>query len=203
MADFAIDLHSGGNSLLHLPCSLMRKSPDLDRRAQMVAMVKAFGAPIALVKSGQPLEYGLPDRGIAGAAERCGVPLISSELGGGGAVDRQGLAIAEDGIRRVLHHLGVLKDPDVGPAPDCRLMEVAGSADFVFASAGGVCEPLVGLGDRVETGQPAAMIYSPEEPSREPVTERFAASGEIVCQGSKGRVQHGDCLFHVARDYTA
>ncbi|MBS7706295.1 succinylglutamate desuccinylase/aspartoacylase family protein [Chelatococcus asaccharovorans] len=199
--DFIIDLHSGGSSLLHSPCTLMRLTPDLGRRDVLVDAVRAFGAPLCLVKAGQPNEEGLLDRGIAGAAERCGKPLISSELGGGGTVSTRGLAIAERGIRRTLAHLGVLTEyNDTDDSQPVRLVELGGDDYFVFASADGVYEPLKELGDVVAKGEPAARIWFPEAPTKAPVIERFRHDGLVICQRSTGRTSHGDCLYHLAID---
>ncbi len=198
--DFIIDLHSGGTSLLHSPCSLMRFSTDPVRRASLLSAVRAFGAPLCLVKSGQPGEEGLLDRGLAGAAERCGKPLISSELGGGGTVSRHGLEIAERGVRSVLRHWDLLSDGGQTIESDVRMVQLGGDDYFVFASADGVYEPLRDLGDMVIKGEPAARIWFPEDPTRPPITERFRHDGLVVCQRSIGRTSRGDCLYHLASD---
>ena len=70
MADFVIDPHAGGASMPHAPCAMIRKSKDADRYRRMIGALKAFGAPFALVKSGQPGGEGkltrLGGRGRAG-----------------------------------------------------------------------------------------------------------------------------------------
>lgn len=199
--DLIIDLHSGGSSLLHSPCSLMRSSADPARRALLVSAVRAFGVPLCLVKSGQPGEEGLLDRGLAGAAERCGKPLVSSELGGGGTVSRLGLDIAERGIRSVLRLWGLLCDGgEIIGGQDLRMVELAGDDYFVFASDDGVYEPLHDLGDVVTRGEPAARIWFPDDPARQPIVVRFRHDGLVICQRSIGRTSRGDCLYHLATD---
>jgi uncharacterized protein len=55
----------------------------------------------------------------------------------------------------------------------------------------------------VKKGQPAGAVHFMDDPAREPVETRFAASGLVLCERIPGRVERGDCLFHLASDYKA
>ena len=46
MADYAVDLHSGGVSLVYSPCALVRESGPVDRIVRTMAAQDAFGAPL-------------------------------------------------------------------------------------------------------------------------------------------------------------
>ncbi len=196
IADFAIDLHSGGSSLMYLPSALATPSEDDQLAATQLNMLRAFAAPLAY------FAYpGGEDRTMLAAANRAKVAAIGTELGGSGTASVQSVAIAERGVRRVLKHIAVLPDVDVGQDPlPTRIMEVCGSDYYVYSPDYGLWEPLVELGDDVCAGQAAAAVYCPQTPWREPVLTHFAQSGTIICRRVPGLVERGDCLFHLATD---
>lgn len=196
IADFAVDLHSGGSSLMYLPSALAVPVEDGRLREIQIGMLKAFGAPIAYVSdpAGENRTF------LAGAA-RASVAAIGTELGGSGTASVESVGVAERGVRRVLKHVGSLPDIDLGQTPPpTRLMEIRGRDDFVYSPDYGLWEPLVNLGDDVRAGQPAAAVYCPQTPWRDPVLAHFAASGKVICRRVPGLVERGDCLFHLAAD---
>lgn len=198
ISDFAVDLHSGGSSLMYLPSALATPTPNAELAATELEMLRAFAAPLAY------FAYpGGEDRTMLAAAHRAGVAAIGTELGGSGTTSVESVAIAERGVHRILKHIGITPDLNVGEdPPPTRLMEVRGSADYVYSPDYGLWEPLADLGDDVEAGQPAAAVYCPQTPWREPVLAEFAQSGTIICRRVPGPVERGDCLFHLAADYT-
>ena len=56
------------------------------------------------------------------------------------------------------------------------------------------------LYERVKKGQPAGAVQFVDNPMREPVMAHFAHDGMIICKRVPGRVERGDCLFHLATD---
>lgn len=196
ISDFAVDLHSGGSSLMYLASALATPAANDDLAATQLDMLRAFAAPLSY------FAYpGGEDRTMLAAANRAGVAAIGTELGGSGTTSVESVAIAERGVRRVLKHVGSLPDIDVGEdLPPTRLMEVRGSSDYVYSPDYGLWEPLVDLGDDVQAGQTAAAVYCPQTPWREPVLAHFAQSGTIICRRVPGPVERGDCLFHLAAD---
>jgi hypothetical protein len=196
MADYAVDLHSGGSSLMYIPSALTIAVEDEKRAARQLEMLREFAAPLGYVAW-----PGGEDRTMLAAANRAGVTAIGTELGGSGTASVQSVAIAERGVRRVLKHVGSLPDADVGedPAPT-RIMEVCTSDYYVYSPDYGLWEPLADLGDDVQSGQAAAAVYCPQTPWREPVLTHFAHSGTIICRRVPGPVERGDCLFHLATD---
>ncbi|MSO93031.1 MAG: deacylase [Rhodospirillales bacterium] len=196
MCDYVIDLHSGGSSLMILVSSLFKKSHDDKRTARSIELMRVFGAPVGFID--------LKDSSgtMSAAALRQGPIHLSTELGGGGTVTVEALRIAEEGTRRVLKHVGALRpNYPVKPGVETRVVTVGGPDYYVHAFDQGLCEPLVELGDEVKKGQPAALIHFPEAPAREPVTARFGRAGLVLCKRMGGRVEIGDCLFHLATDY--
>jgi predicted deacylase len=141
------------------------------------------------------------DRTYGAAVERHGKLFLCGEFGGYAACNADGVAIVEDGLRRVLHTLGVTPD-DNPPAPrhDTRWLKVDGARHYVFASRAGVAEPVFELGDRVEKDQLAARVFDPYAPWSAPQELRFAGNGVVVCKRSFARVEAGDCLAVLAAD---
>jgi uncharacterized protein len=198
MADFVFDLHSGGSSLMYIASTLVARPADAGKRAEAIERLKLFGAPIAMI-------FDLPqgeDRTLTGACLRAGVPYLGSELGGSGTVTPSVLAYAEKGTARVLHHLGVLREPlHKEPPGKTRLVVVGGLDYYCYAPDSGLFEPFVDLGAEVKAGQEAGAVHFPDTPWREPSLAHFGHDGIVVCKRIPGKTERGDCLFHLASDY--
>ena len=197
-ADYSFDFHSGGSSLTYIPSALAPRHPDARKMKTTVALMKAFGAPISYIAA-------VPQGGgktFTSASYRQGVISMGTELGGGGLVTPGALKVAEDGMRRVLAHIGLLKGK-VPPPPPTRLMEIGDDDYYIYASDGGLFEPLVELGAEVKKGQPAARIHFHHTPWREPELLRFKRAGFVLCKRVPARCERGDCLFHLGTDLRA
>jgi len=192
MADVLLDLHSGGASMIYLPTALARHTSDPVRAAKLDELLRVFAAPVSV--------FGSPagareDRTLEAAAERRGVVNLGIELGGGAWVTPSALAVARRGVRRVMRHMGLVRDAE--EAPPTAMMTLDSEDCFVFAGDWGLFEPLVALGEEVAAGQPVGRVHCIETPWREPATERFRTGGRLVCLRARGRVDRGDCLGHV------
>ena len=195
-ADLVLDLHSGGYSLDYLPSALARLTGEDRRDARTLELLDVFAAPISYITTG----LGESRTSIA-ASERVGIPLLDSELGGGGTVSIEGTRLAEQGVRRILEHMGIVRETDLlKKRPKTRLMEVKNASYYVFASQRGLFEPHVDLGATVRKGQSAGVVHLMDEPGREPILTTFSAAGLVICKRVPGRVERGDCLFHLATD---
>lgn len=197
--DYAFDFHSGGSSLMYIPSALCSREADPERFKRALERLRVFGAPIGYFAS-QPQQTQGEDRTLGAGAQRNGVETMGTELGGSGKVTPSILKIAEDGIKRLLAHVGVYKGK-VKPPPPVRLVEVGGNDYFVYAPDVGVFEPLAELGDEVKKGQPAAAIHFHDTPWRKPSIARFERDGTVICMRIPGRTERGDCLFHLGTDY--
>ena len=201
MADYYIDLHSGGSSLMYLPTVILGDSqmPDEIRQVKL-ELGRAFGAPYSfLFPSGQGDNATTSD-----AATHHGVISLGTEMGGTGTVTPECLRICEGGARRVLRHLGVWHgsvSPNEAPPVESRVLTAHSWDFFTYASEDGVFEPKVELGDEVEAGPLAGLIHEPETPWREPTDVHFNAAGVVICKRIPGRAERGDCLFHLGADH--
>ncbi len=198
LADYLHDLHSGGASLRYLPFCSMRKSSDAALNERSLEALQAFGAPLSLV-------WGYsPENRLAGtAAAHRGLVSLGGEFGGGGDVNRSGLAMLEHGIHNFLRFTGVLADTSAfePTSSKTRLMQVSSRDHYVYATEAGLLEPVVDLGDNVKKGQLAGQIHFVDNPARAPQACYFRTAGMVVCQRHLGRVERGDCVAHLATDY--
>lgn len=194
-ADYLVDLHSGGSSLLYLPSALIADGRTEEEGARLRALAAAFGLPNTLVH-----EWYEPGYFSSSGATRQGALSITTELGGAGMITPEILSLAEAGLRRLLGHMGVLDAAAVPEpnAPETRYLQVDNKLHYLYASEPGLFEPLVELGERVAAGQPGARLHFPETPGKAPVTEHFLGAGLVVCKRVPALSRRGDCLFHLA-----
>jgi predicted deacylase len=123
---------------------------------------------------------------------------VGTELGGGGTVSLEALAVCRRGVRRVLAHLGVLADGPATAPTEGEVLELPGPRAYVFASTEGVFEPFHDLGREVREGEPAGRIHRPTDPAREPETVAYQADGILYGRRQPGRVVAGNCCLVVA-----
>ena len=200
MADYVLDLHSGGSSLMYLPTVILggeRMTPAV--RQEKLELGRAFGAPYTfLFPDGQ----GSNATTAAATANR-GAIWIGTEMGGSGTVTRECLRICEGGTHRVLRHLGVWRgavSTDEAPAVASRLLTAHSWDYFTYAPEDGLFEPRAELGDEVEAGQLAGFMHEPATPGLAQVPVHFEVAGLVVCTRVPGRTERGDCLFHLGVD---
>jgi len=192
-ADVVLDLHSGGTSLNYLPSSVTLAADDTALLEQSKQLMRLFGAP-----------YGVVFEGRAGigssydAALRNKIIRIGTELGGRAWVNPAYRQICEDGVLRILGHFGVINTVDIPQPPEVRFVKVAAKS-FVYATAEGIFEAAVSLGDNVKAGDLAGKIYFPATPLRPAEHIHFDDDGMVICERAVASCQTGDCLFHLGK----
>jgi predicted deacylase len=197
MADLAIDLHAGGRSCDYVPCALIRSGGTEDEHRELADLAVAFGAPITSISDGSG---GGGRTTFSAAGQKVGVPVLTAELGGAAALSREGLAIAEQGLRRVLHRYGLLSGTIDNPASPTRFMRVRGRGAFVYAMRRGLFEPAVELGAVVQAGQLAGVIHAIDRPWQAPEPISFTESGMVACRRAPMLTEPGDCLYKLLID---
>ena len=194
LCDAAIDLHSGGKASFFQPCSLPTHTADRDLAARNMALAQVFGLPL-IWRLGSHND----NRSVNAAAERAAVPMIATELGGGGGVDPAITDAAEQGIRNVLGHLGMLQVQPPPPPPQ-RIVEIASPHDSLYAPATGLYDRAITAGDMVEAGQGAGRFHYITEPERPPVQLTLPGAGMVLAHTNRGMVTRGEMLALVVRD---
>ncbi len=199
--DYALDLHSGGGSLMYLPSALAARDGSDEYYRRCLDLLEAFGAPVSYIAAA-PQGGG---RTFTSACCRKGVVVIATELGGAGQLSQATIDVARDGLLRALAHAGMLDGKTIAiPKPrKTRLTELGGNDYYVYASESGVYEALVEPGAEVSRGQPAARIHFYDTPWREPALLSFERDGLVLCKRQPARCERGDCLFHLGSDVTA
>ena len=79
-------------------------------------------------------------------------------------------------------------------------MEIKGRHYYVYAPEPGLFEPAIELGSDVVAGQLAGHVHFIDNPARAPVPCHFKTDGMVICRRALGRVERGDCVFHLATD---
>lgn len=197
MADLAIDLHAGGQSCDYIPCALIRSGGTEKEQRELADLAIAFGAPVTSVSDGSG---GGGRTTFSAAGQGIGVAVLTAELGGRATLSREGLAIAEQGLRRVLKRFGILPGVKTDTASPTRFMRVWGREAFVYAMRKGLFEPAVELGAVVQSGQPAGVIHCIDRPWQEPEPVAFTGDGLVACRRAPMLTAPGDCLYKLLVD---
>ena len=199
MAEYVIDLHTGGRSMGFLPCAHMHLAPDPLQRDRMRRAAEAFLTEVTFLYA-DVAGTGL----LTTAAERQGKIVITTEMGGAELVPASIHRQCQAGLRNVLIHCGVLRGQEktraeagLGPA---RWVESLDRADYRFAPESGLYENCVELGEEVTKGGLLGQIHSIENPDREPVRVEAHADGLLVANRGPSIVGQGDCVACLAHD---
>ncbi len=192
MADWAMDFHSGDRSSQFLLSGFLCSCADIAMHERNVEFASVFAAPYTFVVDGTGWQIGYDPQ-----AHNQGVPLISTELGGGGGVTAVSVETGRRGLRRVLHWLEVYPDEaPAEPTPETKWLKFWGLDANIPSPTDGLFEPLVSFGDRVSAGQPAARVHLTWRPGKfETVT--FPHDGTVAVMRRYAAVRAGDYLFSV------
>ncbi|MDX1501891.1 MAG: succinylglutamate desuccinylase/aspartoacylase family protein [Thermoanaerobaculia bacterium] len=178
--DLGIDLHTGSLHRTNLP----QVRGDLeDPRVRSLA--EAFQAP--LIYPAKPIKGSL-----RAAAKKRGIPLIVFEGGEPMRFNPGVIAAGEEGVLRVLRHVGLA---DGAPAPPARPTFEATGSKWVRAGRSGIFRQRVRLGERVERGELLGEIGDAFPGKTRPVKARDA--GIVIGHTNKPLVHQGDALVHI------
>ncbi len=194
--DAVIDLHSGGKASFFQPSTLISEMSDTALAAASDDLARAFGLPLVWM-----LGKHNDNRSVNAAAERAGVPMIATELGGGGGVHPEITNMAETGLRNCLVHLSILKGTKPG-SEITRRVSIASPLHSVYAPADGLFDRQISAGQDVARNQSAGLLHFPLEPSRTPLPLRFSTSGFVLAHGNRGMVRRDELLALIAQDVT-
>ena len=194
-SDVVVDLHSGGSSMIFEPCAVIHHLDDLQQMKETVSATRSFGAPISLVLR-ELDSTGMLDTVV----EESGKIFISTELGGGGFVSPQTLSIAENGIRNILSHFGILPNIDK-TVPVTRFMETPENGGYLMSPNAGLYEPLIELGEQVNKGQLIGRLHSLTEIDSPALEITSQIEGMLVTRAGRAPVKHWDTIAVIAADF--
>lgn len=192
LADYVLDIHSGGKTLEFVPFCCAHRLPDKAHEAACVAAMRAFSAPYSMMLL-EIDSVGMYDT----AAEEMGKVFISTELGGGGTTRPSTIAIAKRGVSNLLIHAGILKG-SLEQSPSQTLDMPSGDC-FTFSDRDGLIEPCVDLGKRVRKGDVIARVWPVDRTGAEPAQYCAAMDGMLAGRHYPGLVKAGDCIAVTAQ----
>ena len=193
IADVVMDIHSGGKSMIFLPCTILHRVHDDTQFQAMLAAAKVWGAPYAFIYADVAGEGLLPVQ-----AERMGKLVITTEMGGAGQCSPDVLRIAETGIRNVMIHVGLMQGQLQSQPDRVEVVVASNKEDYHFSPADGIYESCLEVGAAVEKGQPLGQVHFPERCDRPPEPVIAQTSGILICRRFPARTRQGDCVATIA-----
>ncbi|MEH6403745.1 MAG: N(2)-acetyl-L-2,4-diaminobutanoate deacetylase DoeB [Sneathiella sp.] len=191
LADYVLDIHSGGKTLDFVPFCAAHVLDNKVQQEQCVAAMHAFNAPYSVML----LEVdatGMYDT----AAEEMGKIFISTELGGGGSATATSITIAKKGINNLLRHVGVLTGSlEIGKTVN---LDMPDHRCFISSESAGLLELCVELGDDVTSGQLLARVYDIERTDGIPKEYHSPLDGIFTARHFPGLIGMGDIVGVVA-----
>ena len=197
LADFVVDIHSGGRSMHFLSSVNMHRVSDTAQMKAMLEAGKAWGAPYVFIYKDVAGSGLLPSY-----AESLGKVTLGTELGSASQFGVGTLKIAASGIRNALALQGLLLNHK--PAPSAQEPQIVASElqnDYVMSPADGVFEPFVELGDSVITGQPIGQIHFVSQPAWAPQVVSALTDGFVISRRAFPLTKQGECVAVIARPF--
>jgi len=198
LSDVVIDIHSGGRSMEFVPCAHMHLVAEMEQRRRMMAAMLAWNTDFAFLYADIAGTGLLPVE-----AENQGKLVVTTELGGGEAIPARVHRIAQQGLRNVLMHVGLLagtpKTRESLGLPPTILTQALHRDDYLLAPESGIFEIAHDLGSRIEAGETVGWIHHLERPDRlpEPIVAR--GGGFLMTMRAPCLTQQGDCVAVVAQ----
>jgi N-alpha-acetyl-L-2,4-diaminobutyrate deacetylase len=193
VADVVMDIHSGGKSMLFLPCTNLHRVLDDAQFHKMLAAARVWGSRYAFIYADVAGEGLLPVE-----AERMGKLVVTTEMGGAGQCSPEVLRIAETGIRNIMIHVGLMAGQLQGQPDRVEVIAAANKEDYHFSPADGIYESFHEVGARIEKGQRLGQVHFVERYDRPPEPVIAQTSGILVCRRFPARIRQGDCAATIA-----
>ena len=202
LSDVVIDIHSGGRSMEFVPCSHMHLVPDRAQRAAMFSAMLAWNTEFSFIYADIAGSGLLPVE-----AESQGKLVVTTELGGGEGVSAKVHRVAQQGLRNVLIHVGLLQGIEETRAglglPPTIITQALNRDDYLLSPESGIFEIMVDLGAPVRAGDPVGAIHHLERPDRAPEPVVARSSGFLITMRVPCLTRQGDCVAVIARQVSA
>jgi predicted deacylase len=193
-SDIVIDIHSGGRTLVFLPCACMDLVPEKNQRKKMLEANLAWNADFLLLYLTNVAGTGL----LPVEAERQGKVVVTTEMGGGETIPAEVHRLTQCGLRNVLAHFGMLEGKvetreGLGKSPTIVVQSLS-KDDYVLAPESGIFEITVDLGTFVRRGQQVGLLHFLERPDRNPEEITAKTEGYLMCFRAPCLTSQGDCV---------
>lgn len=193
LADYVLDIHSGGKTLKFIPFAASHVLEDKKLEAKCEAAAAAFCAPYTL-KMLEIDAAGMYDS----QAESMGKVFVSTELGGGGSTTPKTIQIAKRGVNNFLIHAGILKGESEHCPDGSVQLDMPDQSSFIFSQHAGLIEPNVSLGEVINKGDLVARIHISERMAMPPYDYFAPRSGIVIARHVPSMVKMGDTLYVIA-----
>lgn len=197
-ADVVLDLHSGGSQTVYLPSTFVYSSAEPNAMAEKRRLTELMGLPWAI----QVPERFEP-RSLSTAADDIGIPMISTEMGGGGMLDRPTTDTAYTGLKRLLAAKSAISTSGIAPPVQPTKWITLEDDSAIRTPARGLFSPTVDLGDDVFTGDVIGYVYTIEDASAPPVPVRSHREGVVSLIRRPPVIDYGAFLFGIGTPLNA
>src|SRR5206468_2122529 len=191
LADYVLDIHSGGRTLDFVPFAAVHQLDDKQQQARCEAAMRAFGAPYSMMMR-ELDSVGMFDT----AAESAGKVFVSTELGGGGSATAASIAIAERGVRRFLAHAGACGGK--AEPPETVMLDMPDDSCFITCLHDGLLEMCKDLGESIVASEVLARVHDRTRTGAPAVEYRAKRHGLLASRHFPGLIGSGDTLAVVA-----
>lgn len=192
LADFVLDIHSGGKTLDFVPFAAAHRLDDDSQQKACVASMQAFNAPYSIVLE-EIDNVGMLDT----AVENQGKVFLSTELGGGGSTSAKTLKIAHKGVRNFLIHTGILSGELELSAN--QMLDMSAENSTVLCQNDGLLEYCFNLEDNINAGDIIARVWPLDRTGIAPHEYKAQASGILAARHFPGLIKTGDFLALIAK----
>ncbi|MCP4010089.1 MAG: N-alpha-acetyl diaminobutyric acid deacetylase DoeB [Proteobacteria bacterium] len=193
LAEYVLDIHSGGKTLEFVPFSACHQLEDKTQEAKCEAAMRAFSAPF-LLKMLELDAGGMYDT----QAEKMGKIFVSTELGGGGTTRLKTISVAKRGVDNFLRHAGIL-DGEIEPSPEgSDFLHMPDASCFLISEHNGLVEPCIDLGMTVKKGELMARVHITERTAMVPYEYFAPRDGLVIARHVPSLIKMGDCMNVIA-----
>ncbi len=194
MADYVLDIHSGGKTLDCLPfaASHFLKDKKQERTCELAA--KAFKAPY-LLKMLELDAAGMYDTQV----ESMGKIFVTTELGGGGTASPETIKIAKRGIDNFLIYAKILAGETKSSVLPTVSLSMPDENSFICCEHRGLVEPFIELGDVVKAGDLLAKVHNIDRTATTPENYYAKRDGMVIIKHHPSIINIGDNLVVIAK----
>jgi N-alpha-acetyl-L-2,4-diaminobutyrate deacetylase len=192
LADFVLDIHSGGKTLNFIPFAAAHILDNKIQQQACVDSMEAFNAPYSIMLK-EIDSVGMFDT----AVENQGKVFLSTELGGGGSASANTRNIAVKGVRNFLVHTGILAGKlELTPS---KTLDMSADNSNVFSNRDGLIEYFFDLEEQINSGDIIANIWPLDRTGEAPEVYRAETSGILAGRHFPGLIKSGDFLALIAK----
>ncbi len=186
--DYCLDFHTGGSSRFNVPHTRIEKE-----NPSLMELAEVFNAPYILHSKNIKKSF-------RNACQKNGVPLLLFEGGKSNSIDALVSNTGVNGSKRVLHHLGMLRNKFKVSSPTKPSIAIT-SSKWIRAHASGMFKTSIKVGSFVNKGDTIGQITDPYGKINYWI--KSTNNGHIINVNESPLIYQGDALFHISTEITS